>query len=130
MVLNAVSPIQTIDGVEIPISPSDYVYHLEDASASDAGRTEDVVMNKMRIGQVRAIDLTWNAVSTSVLHTILNLFNPEYITVQYLDPLLGKPSNNYFVTSEFYVGNRTAVMYNATLDVWENISFSIIQRAG
>ena len=52
-------------------------------------------------------------------------FNPEYIMVEYLDAQEGA-----YVTAEFYVGNRSAPMYNATLGLWENISFNLVKRKG
>ena len=118
------NPIETVDGVPV-VCPSDYQFELEDVSSSEAGRTEDVTMQKMRIGQVRALSLTWNAVSVSDAATILTAFNPEYITVKYLDAMAGG-----YVTSEFYVGNRAAPMYNTNLGVWENITFRIVERKG
>lgn len=119
------SPITHINGVPFNIVPSAYVYKLEDVSDSDAGRTEDVVMNKKRIGQVVGIDLEWSGVSIADCATILTRFNPEYINLTYLDAKAGG-----WVTAEFYVGNRNAPLYNSTLGKWEKISFSCIKRAG
>lgn len=118
------NPITSVDGVSVPC-PSSYVWKLEDVSTPDAGRTEDTVMHKKRIGQLTGIELSWQNISTSKASAILQAFNPEYITVRYLDPMVGG-----YVTSEFYVGNRSAPMYNAKLDVWSNVSFNIIKRRG
>ena len=104
--------------------PTKFVYHLEDISASDAGRTEDGKMHKMRIGQISSIDLEWANVSTSNVATILQAFNPEYITVEYLDPYTGATA-----LDNFYVGNRSAPLYNSSLDIWENVGFTIIKRS-
>lgn len=105
--------------------PSSFQWELDDISAADAGRTEDTVMHKKRIGQVVALSLGWNNVTTAEASAILTAFNPEYITVSYLDPKAGT-----YVESEFYVGNRTAPMYNARLGLWSNISFKIVERSG
>lgn len=118
------NPIRSVDGVAIKC-PSSYLWKLEDVSASDAGRTEDTVMDKMRLGQIVGLELAWNNITTEEVSTILKAFNPEYIIVEYLDAMQGK-----YVTSEFYVGNRSAPLYNSRKGVWQNISFNIIERSG
>ena len=119
-----VNPLQSVGGVTVK-SPSSYIYKLEDVSAADAGRTEDTVMQKKRIGQVVSLELSWKNITTAEVSAILQAFNPEYINVTYLDAKAGT-----FVTSEFYVGNRSAPMYNATMGLWSNVSFNIIERSG
>lgn len=118
------NPIKSVDGFAVPC-PSSYKWKLEDISSNDAGRTEDTVMDKKRIGQVVGIDLEWKNVSVEDAAQILTAFNPEYISVCYLDAKAGE-----FVTSEFYVGNRNAPLYNAALGVWQSITFNIIERDG
>ena len=56
---------------------------------------------------------------------ILTAFNPEYVTVCYLDAMEGT-----YVTAEFYVGNRSAPMFKSKDNMWENISFNLIGRDG
>ena len=80
-------------------------------------------MDKMRIGQVRKLELSWQNISVEDAATVLKAFNPEYIFVEYLDAMEGK-----FVTSEFYVGDRTTPLYNCRLGVWSNVSFNIVER--
>lgn len=118
------NPIKAVDGVAVPC-PSVFKWGLYDVSSPDSGRTEDTAMQKMRLGQCVKIELQWNAIKTAVASDILNAFNPEYISVTYLDPKAGD-----YVTSEFYVGDRSAPMYNCLLGVWENVSFNIIERSG
>ena len=121
------NPIKSVNGVAVktPDAEDGYKWDLEDVSASDAGRTEDVMMHKKRIGQVDAISLKWSGLTTAEISTILKAFNPEYITVEYLSPLEGE-----FVTKEFYVGNRSAPMYSSALNRWGNVTFKIIARGG
>lgn len=118
------NPIRSVDDAEVRC-PSSYVYKLEDISADGAGRTEDTVMDKMRIGQIVGLELSWNNIPTSEVSEILQAFNPEYVTVCYLDAKAGD-----YVTSEFYVGNRSAPLYNARLGLWSNVSFNLIERSG
>lgn len=118
------NPLKSIDGVAVKC-PSGYQWSLSDVSASDAGRTEDTVMYKNRVGQCVKLELEWQNIGTSDVSTILQLFNPEYITICYLDAMEGK-----YVTSEFYVGDRSAPMYNCRLGLWSNVSFNVIERSG
>lgn len=118
----AVNPIESVDNVAVKC-PAEYTYRLQDVSAPGAGRTEDMLMQKMRLGQKVKIDLKWSACTTDEVSAILQAFNPEYIEVKYLDAYAGA-----FVTKTFYVGDRSSPMYNATLGLWENVSFNIIER--
>ena len=115
------NPIKTVDGAAIKC-PSGYTWGLQDISSSDAGRTEDGKMHKNRIGQVVKLELAWNNIKTAEVSTILKAFNPEYITVCYLDAMQGE-----YITSEFYVGDRSSPAYNTALGVW-SISFNIVER--
>ena len=113
-------------GSQVPVrAPAAYVYKLEDVSAADSGRTEDTTMYKNRVGQVVGIELSWTNIGTAEASAILQAFNPEYLFVTYLDLLQGA-----FVTAEFYVGNRSAPMYNNRLGLWSNVSFNLIKRKG
>lgn len=116
------NPIKMVDGYKIP-SPSSFQWEREDLSDSSAGRTEDGKMHKNRIGSKVAISLSWQNVSTAVASQVLKRFNAEYISVNYLDPQVGG-----YTTKTFYVGNRTAPLYNSQLGVWSNVSFKIIEQ--
>lgn len=131
--MSGVNPIYSVgNNTNIP-APSSFTWKLEDTSAADAGRTEDGKMHKKRIGQVVGVELSWQNITTAKLHTILTAFNPEYVNVTYIDPLCGTTPHNgcpYYKTLEFYVGNRSAPMYNATMGLWSNVSFNLIDRNG
>lgn len=118
------NPIRSVDGVQIPV-PSSYQYILSDISASDAGRTEDTQMQKLRLGQYRKIELAWKALETSEVSQILQAFNKEYLVIEFLDAYFGE-----YRTSEFYVGDRTSPLYNAKMGLWDGLSFNIIERTG
>lgn len=118
------NPIKSVDGKTCRC-PSFYQWKLADVSASDAGRTEDTVMHKNRIGQTVGIELSWNNISTQEVSAILKMFNPEYITVCYLDAMAGD-----YITKVFYVGDRTSPLYNTRLGLWQNVSFNLVARKG
>lgn len=121
---NQYNPIRSVDGFAVRC-PSSYQWKLQDISAADAGRTEDTMMDKKRIGQCVKLELGWQNVSIEEAADILKKFNPEYITLCYLNAMTGK-----FETSEFYVGDRSSPLYNCKLGIWSNISFNCIERSG
>ena len=82
-------------------------------------------MQKKRVGQAASVELGWQNISTEKVSQILQAFDPEYITVEFLDAKKG-----IFRTSEFYVGDRTAPLYNTRLGLWSSVSFTIIERSG
>lgn len=118
------NPIATVGGVAVTC-PSSFQWKLEDICASDSGRTLDTAMQKRRIGQIVSIDLEWHNITTAQASAILKAFNMEYIDVSYLDPKTGG-----FRTSTFYVGDRSAPLYNSNMDLWTNVSFTLTERAG
>ena len=118
------NPIKSVDGKAVKC-PSSYQWKLQDISDSDAGRTEDTNMHKNRIGQCVKLELQWQNITAEEAADILQKFNPEYITICYLDAMQGK-----YVTSVFYVGDRSAPMYNCRKGLWSNVAFNVIERSG
>lgn len=119
---NLLNPIRTVNGAAVPV-PSRYQWNEEDVSEPDAGRTEDGVMHKKQIRHCIKLNLTWNNINTTTISAILQAFEGEYLTVVYLDAKAGE-----YLTKTFYVGGRTAPMYNNFLGVWENLTFNLIER--
>lgn len=119
------NPLGSVGGVTTIPCPSTYKWNLQDISAADAGRTEDTTMHKNRLGQCVKIELEWRNMTTAQASTILNAFNAEYISINYLDPKEGG-----YRTTTFYVGDRSAPLYNSRRGLWENIAFNIIERTG
>lgn len=108
---------------DLPI-PSVYSYELDDVSEPDAGRVENGYMYKKRIGQVFAVELEWWGLNSAQVSALMNAFDAEYLNVKVWDAKAGT-----WVTTEMYVGNRTAPMYSATLNIWSNLKFKLIKRA-
>ena len=113
-----------VDGVNIP-DPSKYSYGLQDVSASDAGRTEDALMQKNRVAQKRKLDLEWQNISPAKVSLILTCFNPEYVNVRYFDSM-----DNQYETRNFYVGDRSNVYYSfaTPTGIISTLKFNIIER--
>lgn len=117
---NATGPTVT----DVPC-PSSYQWDLEDVSASDAGRTQDGVMQKKQIGQVVAITLGWRNVDNATVSKVLQTFNHQYMKINYYDAMEGS-----YKDLIFYVGNRSAPMYSHILGLWGSLGFKIIDRKG
>lgn len=121
---NEYNPIKSVNGQPVKC-PSGYKWSINDISDSDAGRTEDTKMDKKRIGQCVKLELEWKNISTSDAADILKKFNPEYVTICYLDAMTGT-----YQTSEFYMGDRPAQLYNCSKGIWSSIAFNAIERSG
>lgn len=118
------NPLRAINGKAVKC-PSVYKYNLQDVSASDAGRTEDTRMDKMRVGQCVKIECEWRNITVAECSAILQAVDGEYMMLDYLDLKKGG-----FRTSEFYIGDRSAPLYNAKLGIVNNLSFNFIERSG
>ena len=121
------NPIISVDGVSLPVTPSSFSWNQEDLSNASAGRSEDGVMHKNRIGMIRSAQLEWQNLPIETMQTIINMFSPEYIMVVYIDPATGL-GHNYRRREVFYVGNRSVTVKNAALNICEKLSFNIITR--
>lgn len=116
--------LKSVDGKKIPC-PSVFNWGLQDVSDSEAGRDQTAKMYKNRIAQKRKINLSWNGVRPDKIKTILQAFQPEYVMVEYFDPLEGE-----VVTREFYTGDKEAPVQQWTgiSKLYTNVSFNIIER--
>lgn len=117
------SPIVTVDGAACP-RPSAFSVDFEDVSKPTAGRTEDTVMHKERVGTAVKIFLQYNAVSKAEAHTILSVFHPEYVSVKYYDDLSGA-----LRTSTFYCGTPHTEWINTGIGLRRDISVNLIEQA-
>lgn len=114
----------TVDGVKIK-TPSSLTWGLQDISASDAGRTDDTIMHKNKVGQKVTLDLSWSGTTPEETSAILKAFDPEYFKVTYWDAKDGKME-----TRTFYAGDRKAPVKIWTVNQkrYESVSFNIIER--
>ena len=113
-----------VDGTAVK-NPSSFTWGLQDVSDSASGRTLDSLMHKNRIAQKRKLSLSWNHPSKEETAQILQVFNPEYISVRYPDAMSGSDE-----TRVFYVGDRSAPMKIWTINNkrYSQISFDLIER--
>lgn len=115
----------TVNGVELP-DPSEFTWGLQDVSASDAGRTEDTMMHKNRVGQKRKLNVSWNGLTPDKVSIILQAVNPEYMQVTYPDAM-----SNSNETRTFYIGDRSAPVHwwhGVYGRYYNKLSFNFIER--
>ena len=112
-----------IGGVAVK-TPSTFTVGIQDISAPDSGRDINGLMHKGKIGEKRTIALGWKYLRSSELRAIVNAFQAsEYFQVTYYDPTSATQ-----LTKTFYLGDRSAPMYNFMLDLYEGLTFNIIER--
>lgn len=105
--------------------PSGFKWKKQDISDDAAGRTKDTRMHKNRIGMKRALSLSWTSLTKQEIHEILVAFEPEYVMVEYWDPLAGTE-----VEKEFYTGDMEADVkwWCKGRERYSALSFDIIER--
>ena len=110
------------------IDPSEMVWGLQDVSASDAGRDEAIRMHKLRVGQIRTYQLTWNMIDPFNASVILKAINAkEEFYCKMFDPM-----ENDMRMGLYYVGDRTAPFKQWIPDredgkVYSKLSFTLIE---
>lgn len=104
-------------------APSSYECQFYDISSEDAGNNENYEMQKLRIGQKTKIVISYQNISVEKCSELLQAFDYEYIDVTYRDL-----KRNAYVTKTFYVGDRTAPLYNNRLGIVSKVSFNLIQK--
>lgn len=108
--------------------PCELQMSRNDVSASTAGRDEAGYMHKEMIGKSNKYMLKFANLDTATVKAICNIIEVnEYVDVTILDPIEGS-APNYLVTRTYYVGDRSLKLYNAKMDIWEELSFNIIER--
>lgn len=117
--------------VDVPAEPNAVTWGLQDISSSDAGRTKDknVTMHKMRVGQKRKMQVSWNNLTFAKASALVQMFNPEYVYVRYKDLLAGG-----WYTAKFYTGDKSAPFREINLDdkngtktTMSTLSFDLIE---
>lgn len=114
-----------VNGVALPKEVSKFKWKKSDVSAKNAGRTQDVIMHKNRVGEKRTLSLGWTNVTKQQITTILQAFEPEYVNVTYWDPLAGKD-----ITKKFYTGDMEADVkwWAKGRERYSSVDFEVIER--
>lgn len=97
-------------------------WQRNDLDGSNAGRTMDGTMHRERITSKVRLDVTCIPLSSEEAAIVLNAIYPEYVDVEYTDPMYGR------VVKTMYSNNTPATYINTISDRWEGITFPLIER--
>ena len=116
-----------IDGVNcLPyVDDEGFSWSRNDVESSDAGRTMDATMHRGRIAIKKRLDITCKPLTTEQTRILLNLIRPEFVEVEYTDPMDG------IITKTMYSNNVPATVMSLDEDenpVWTGIKFPLIER--
>ena len=116
-----------IDGFDIApyIKQKGLKWSRNDIDSAKAGRNLAGTMNRGRVVTKVKLEISCSPLSQSVSHMILNLIYPEYVTVHYIDPMLGER------TAQFYSNNVPVTFNSQSTDgelLWDDISFPLVER--
>lgn len=113
-----------VDGVAIK-TPSTFDWSINDVSTGDAGRTQDGLMHKNRKTRKRKIVLKWTNPTPNEAAAILSAFAPEYVKVNYFDPLDKRKETRTFYSGDQSVPFKVWTVNNKR---YSEVSFDIIER--
>lgn len=116
-----------LDGVDITsyIEDGGLKWSRSDLEGSSAGRTMDGLMHRGRVATKIRLDITCRPLTGTETRTILNAIYPQYVTVEYDDPMYGR------VTKTMYSNNNSAnlkIVYDSSNNVWDGIEFPLVER--
>ena len=96
-----------------------------DIDAPNSGRTMDGQMQRGRVATKIRLDVTCRPLTATEAKLVLNTIFPEYVTVDYYDPMFGYRSG---VT--MYSNNNPAsfLLTKPDDDWWGGITFPLIER--
>lgn len=112
-----------INGVDMTpfISRKGLKWKRNDLDGENAGRTLDGVMHRDRVGSKVRLDITCLPLSSENAAVVLHAIYPEYVTVEYLDPMLGMTEKT------MYSNNNPATFIDTVTDMWEGIEFALVE---
>ena len=97
-----------------------------DIDAAGSGRdTQDGLMHRSRVAIKARIDCVCRPLTQTELSTVLTVINPEWLQVQYSDPI-----TNPTVTAKMYSNNIPAtfeIMRGGT-QLWSGVTFPLIEQ--
>lgn len=106
-------------------TPSACTFRYQDLDY-ESGRAMDGNMQRNKITTKVSLDLSWNAINVQEMSRILKAIKSTFFEVMYFSPEEGT-----FVTSTFYVSEKTVPIYsyvNGKIKYNSGFSFSMIEK--
>lgn len=116
-----------IDGLDITsyIAEDGIKWQREDIDGPNSGRTMSGLLIRDRVATKIRLDITCRALEQTECSQLLNAIYPEFVTVQYIDPMYGQ------TTKTMYSNNNPAVLSTVFDDgtlKFTGITFPLIER--
>ena len=116
-----------IDGTDIAplIARKGLKWTRNDIDSANAGRTLDGTMNRGRVTTKIKLEIKCIPLKQEQVQMLLNLIMPEYVNVEYEDPLFGH------MYTQFYSNNVPATVCLQAPDgtmLWDEVSFPLVER--
>lgn len=116
-----------INGVDcLPfVDDEGFAWGRNDIDSDQAGRTMDGQMHRGRIAIKKRLDITCKPLTTEQTIQLLNLIRPEFVEVEYTDPMDG------LIYATMYSNNVPATIMSINEDgkpIWKGIKFPLIQQ--
>lgn len=100
-------------------------WQRSDLDGPSAGRTMDGKMHRARVATKIRLDITCRPLKSEEARVVLNAILPEYVTVEYTDPMYG------LITKTMYANNHPAthmMIQENGVEWWDGITFPLIER--
>lgn len=115
-----------IDGVDILpyVAHQGVKWQRNDLDSAESGRTMDGVMHRGRVASKIRLDVTCRPLRSEEARILLNAIFPEYLLVEYTDPMLG------LVIKQMYSNNNPAthmLLQDDGTEWWHDISFPLVE---
>lgn len=119
--------ILKVDGIDmLPyMAHQGLQWNRGDLDSSQAGRTMDGVMHRGRVATKIRLDITCRPLKSSEARIVLNAVLPEFVTVEYIDPMEGH------VFKTMYSNNIPAthmLIQDDGTEWWQGIAFPLIEK--
>ena len=116
-----------IDGVDIAkiIKAKGLKWTRNDIDSANAGRTLSGLMNRGRVCTKIKFEVTCVPLPQTISTVVLTLIYPQYVTLHYIDPMLGERS------VQFYSNNVPSTFNSQATDgslLWDDLSFPLVER--
>ena len=97
-----------------------------DVEAANAGRMQNGEMQRDRVAIKYRWDVTCRPLTAAEQKTLLQLINPEYVSVKYTDPLTNSTKTGTYYSNN--IPSTFAIRHRNGTEYWSGLAFPLIQK--